>query len=262
MDPVEYGTLYQTLQRTAARWGNQTAYGVPPMAGRAYHPNGRTYGWTETLALADAYKDVYARAGYGPGHRIAFLFSQRPEFLFHYYALNALGCSVVPLNPDYRHEEIRYVVEHSEACLCVVIESRLEDIRVACHGLNVPAVTLEDFPPRLPEPRLRPRDGGPDGATEAALLYTSGTTGRPKGCILTNDYFHTWGTWYAGAGGVTSLRPGQERMYNPLPLHHANCLGISLSGMLVTGGALFFPDRFHASTWWKDLIECGITALH
>ncbi|PPQ38154.1 AMP-binding protein [Rhodopila globiformis] len=262
MDPVEYGTLYQTLQRTAARWGNQTAYGVPPMAGRAYHPNGRTYGWTETLALADAYKDVYARAGYGPGHRIAFLFSQRPEFLFHYYALNVLGCSVVPLNPDYRHEEIRYVVEHSEACLCVVIESRLEDIRVACHGLNVPAVTLEDFPPRLPEPRLRPRDGGPDGATEAALLYTSGTTGRPKGCILTNDYFHTWGTWYAGAGGVTSLRPGQERMYNPLPLHHANCLGISLSGMLVTGGALFFPDRFHASTWWKDLIECGITALH
>ena len=42
------------------------------------------------------------RAGYGLGHRVAILFAQRPEFFFHYYALNALGCSVVPINPDYR----------------------------------------------------------------------------------------------------------------------------------------------------------------
>jgi crotonobetaine/carnitine-CoA ligase len=61
---------------------------------------------------------------------------------------------------------------------------------------------------------------------------------------------------------VISLREGQERMYNPLPLHHANCLGISMSGMLVTGGALYFPDRFHGSTWWEDLVNCRITAIH
>ncbi|MBV8589663.1 MAG: hypothetical protein JO212_06310, partial [Acetobacteraceae bacterium] len=94
MDPIEYGTLYQTLGRSAAPWGNQTAYGVPPMAGRPYHPKGKEYSWAETLTLADQYKAVYARAGYGCGHRIAFLFSQRPEFVFQWYALNALGCSV------------------------------------------------------------------------------------------------------------------------------------------------------------------------
>ena len=48
----------------------------------------------------------YAAAGYGLGHRVAILFAQRPEFFFHYYALNALGCSVVPINPDYRPDEI------------------------------------------------------------------------------------------------------------------------------------------------------------
>lgn len=263
IDPLQYGTLYQTLQRTAAKWGPQTAYGVPPMAGRSYHPRGKEYSWTQTLALAEEYKTIYARAGYGFGHRIAFLFSQRPRFLFHYFALNALGCSVVLLNPDYRRDEIQFVIEHSEACLAVTIASRLQDLEAVSRDLGhrLPVVTLEDFPERLPEPP-RSAEGTPDGTTEAALLYTSGTTGRPKGCILTNEYFHTWGTWYASRDGVIRLREGQERMYNPLPLHHANCLGISMSGMLVTGGALFFPDRFHGSTWWQDLVNCRITAVH
>lgn len=262
MDPLEYGTLYQTLNRTAARWGDRTAYGVPPMAGRSYYPQGIEYSWAETLAQAETYKSVYAHAGYGWGHRVAFLFNQRPQFLFHYYALNALGCSVVLLNPDYKRDEIRYVVEHSEACLAVVIESRLEDLQAVAAdlGRRLPVVTLEDFPDQLPE--VSAREGTPDGTTEAALLYTSGTTGRPKGCVLTNEYFHTWGAWYASRSGVTTLREGTERMYNPLPLHHANCLGISVSGMLVTGGALFFPDRFHSRTWWQDLVNCRITIVH
>jgi acyl-CoA synthetase (AMP-forming)/AMP-acid ligase II len=263
LDPLQYGTLYGTLKRTAEKWGNNTAYGVPPMAGRAYFPEGEEYTWARTLDLADEFKAVYARAGYGYGHRIAILFNQRPQFLFHYFALNALGCSVVPLNPDYRRDEIQFVIDHSDACLAITIGSRLQDVQAVARALDrtLPVVTLEDFPERLPEPP-RSQMGTPDGTTEAALLYTSGTTGRPKGCILTNEYFHTWGTWYASRGGMISLREGQERMYNPLPLHHANCLGISMSGMLVTGGALFFPDRFHGTTWWQDLVNCRITAIH
>jgi acyl-CoA synthetase (AMP-forming)/AMP-acid ligase II len=57
----------------------------------------------------ESLRRIYQAAGYGLGHRVAILFEQRPEFVFHYYALNALGCSVVPINPDYRRDEIRYV---------------------------------------------------------------------------------------------------------------------------------------------------------
>jgi crotonobetaine/carnitine-CoA ligase len=57
------------------------------------------------------------------------------------------------------------------------------------------------------------------------------------------------------------LRYGEERLFNPLPLHHANALSISLPAMLITGGALVFPDRFHASTWWKDVVACNVTAV-
>ncbi len=170
MDPLDHGTLYETLNRTVSRWGNQIAYGVPPMARRSYHPQGKEFSWAETLALVEAYKAVYARAGYGYGHRIAFLFTQRPEFLFHYYALNALGCSVVLLNPDYKRDELQYVIEHSEACLAVVNESRLEDLHAVSRtlGRRLPVVTLEDFPDQRPEPPPA-GEGTPNATTEAAL---------------------------------------------------------------------------------------------
>ena len=122
MDAWQYGTLYETLQRTVAKYGDRPAYAVPPMAGRAYHPDGWEITWAETLAGVEEKRRLYAQAGYARGHRVAMLFDQRPEFFFHYYALNALGVSVVPVNPDYRREEIRYVVEHSEASLAVAIQ--------------------------------------------------------------------------------------------------------------------------------------------
>ena len=115
MDPFDRGRLYDTFVQTVARWPDQPAYAVPPMAGRGYHPDGQEFSWRETAAAAEALRERYARAGYGHGHRIAILFEQRPEFLFHWYALNALGVGVVPINPDYRHDEIAYLLDHSEA---------------------------------------------------------------------------------------------------------------------------------------------------
>ena len=264
MDPLEYGTLYDSLRRAEARWGDRAAYAVPPMAGRAYHPDGREYTWRETLERVEAMRERYAAAGYGLGHRVAILFAQRPEFFFHYYALNALGCSVVPVNPDYRRDEIAYLMAHSEACLALAIEERLGDFEALAHeaGSRFAVVSFDGPPARLPRAPTPAARGVPDGTTEAALLYTSGTTGRPKGCILTNEYFHTFGSWHASRGGLLAMREGEERMYNPLPLHHANCLSISAPAMLLTGGCLVFPDRFHASTWWQDLVACRVTCVH
>jgi crotonobetaine/carnitine-CoA ligase len=121
-------------------------------------------------------------------------------------------------------------------------------------------VSFDHFPDRLPAPTTRPQPGPIEPSTEAALLYTSGTTGRPKGCILTNEYFHSFGACYVELGGRLSMREGEERLFNPLPLHHANCLSVAAPAMLLTGGCLIFPDRFHASTWWKDLIATRATA--
>ncbi|HUU72639.1 MAG TPA: AMP-binding protein [Burkholderiales bacterium] len=262
MDASKYGTLYESLQRTAAKFGNRPAYAVPPMAGRAYHPDGWEVTWEETLAAVEEKKRVYANAGVGFGHRVAILFDQRPEFFFHYYALNALGAGIVPINPDYRIDEIRYVVEHSEANLALCVDSRMADMQAVADqiGTALPVIPFEHFPDTLPAAATPAGAGTPGPETEAALLYTSGTTGRPKGCILTNEYFHSFGACYLSLGGRLEFREGETRLYNPLPLHHANALSVSTPALLLIGGCLIFPDRFHASTWWKDLIATRANA--
>ena len=263
MDASHYGTLYQSLQKAVATYPDNPAYAVPPAAGRGYHQEGWEVSYRETLAEVERLRAIYAAAGYGIGHRVSILFEQRPEFVFHYFALNALGVSVVPINPDYRREEIHYVVEHSESSLIVGVDARAHDLDAVVQmlGSACSRVSFDRFPAAVPSPAAAARDGQPDAQTEAALLYTSGTTGKPKGCILTNEYFHSFGACYLGLGGALAMHDGVERMYNPLPLHHANCLSISLPAMLMSGGCLIFPDRFHASTWWKDLVATRATVV-
>lgn len=259
----EFGTLYQSLQRAIAKHADRPAYAVPAMEGRAYHPQGRSWTWGETGQEVERRRRHYGAAGYGPGHRVAILFDQRPEFVFHHLALNALGCSTVPVSPDYRDDEIAYLLENSESCLILTIPERLGQIERVARNLarRIPALPFDELSIVLPAAPFPAHATIPNASTEAAMLYTSGTTGRPKGCVLSNEYFHSFGMSFYGLGGRLTMREGEERLYNPLPLHHANCLSISLPAMLIAGGCLVFPDRFHASTFWRDIVDCGITAI-
>ena len=196
--------------------------------------------WKVELTYAQALERTagvaarYRALGYGPGHRVALQLENRPEFLLHFLALNALGVSVVPLNPDYREAELAYVLEHSEAS--AVVDAR----------------TLES----LPGP------GKPVGATECALLYTSGTTGKPKGCLLSNFYFLNVGRRYLDEGGLCAVRPGAERLITPLPFFHMNALAVSTTAMILSGGCLIQLDRFHPRTWWREVADSGATIVH
>ncbi|MFT7596212.1 MAG: acyl-CoA synthetase (AMP-forming)/AMP-acid ligase II, partial [Paracoccaceae bacterium] len=203
-------------------------------------------------------------AGYTRGHRVMLLMENRPAFFLWWLALNALGVSVVPVNPDLRAAELTYMIDHAEPVLAVALPDRCADLRSAATaaGIAMPVIAPDD---PLPAPRangtIALRDGSPDN-TEAALLYTSGTTGQPKGCILTNTYFLEAGRWYGDAGGLCQLTQGGERMITPLPIFHMNAMAFSLMAMIVVGGCLTVLDRFHPRSWWDSVRASKATCLH
>jgi acyl-CoA synthetase (AMP-forming)/AMP-acid ligase II len=205
-------------------------------------PPGLSY--ADCLEQVRALAGLYRAHGYGRGHRVALKLGNRPEFLLHFLALNSLGASIVPLNPDYRPAELEYVLRHSEACL-VIDESRAQDLS------KLPA-DLSALPKATP---------AGDG-TECALLYTSGTTGKPKGCLLSNFYFLNVARRYLDEGELCAVREGEERLITPLPLFHMNALAVSTVAMILSAGCVVQLDRFHPRSWWESVARHGATIVH
>jgi acyl-CoA synthetase (AMP-forming)/AMP-acid ligase II len=222
-----------------------------------------TYGIAlRTITYAEAASDIarlraaYANAGYGAGHRIGLMLENRPAFLLHWIALNGLGAAVVPLSPDLRPAELEYLVQHSEIVLGVAAAPHVNALRSVASNLPV----IADNAPPPPAPH-KPLPHTPNPATECALLYTSGTTGRPKGCVLSNDYYLRAGRWYATVGGLCELHEG-DRLITPLPLNHVNAMAFSTMAMIAIGGCIVQLDRFHPRTWWASVRESQATILH
>src|SRR5947207_4834048 len=152
-------TVYDVFAGTAAAAPDHAFLCAPPAPHRAYHPVGVEYTYAQATAEVERLRVAYAAAGYGHGHRVALLLENRPEFFFHYLALNALGCSIVPINPDYRRDEVLYQMEHSDADLAVVIGSHLPDMEAVAHerAQPLPVISVDDWPSTLPMPRVAPR---------------------------------------------------------------------------------------------------------
>jgi acyl-CoA synthetase (AMP-forming)/AMP-acid ligase II len=253
-------TVFDTFAEVARRQPQADFLHTEAHTAQAYgiEPGSLTYG--STLARIEALRDCYAKAGYGLGHRAGLLLENRPDFFLHWFALNALGVSVVPINADLRSAELSYLVQHSEMSLAVCLPVRVADLQAAAQNALV-IITPDDINALTAASSPR-KHGPPSRDTECALLYTSGTTGRPKGCVLSNDYFLLAGEWYARIGGLCSLRTGQERLITPLPLSHMNAMAYSAMAMVVKGGCLIQLDRFHPRTWWQSVRASEATVAH
>ena len=212
----------------------QTASAHPRRPFLLAYPQRAELDYSTALERVGAIARRYRARGYGKGHRVGLKLPNSPEFLLHFLALNSLGASVLPLNPDYRSAELEYVLSHSEA------------------GAVIESGSLEDPPPA----------GKACDADECALLYTSGTTGKPKGCLLSDFYFLNVGRRYVDEGGLCALRDGEDRLITPLPLFHMNALAVSTTAMILKAGCIVQLDRFHPKTWWRDVVDSRATIVH
>ncbi len=257
-------TVYQLFTESAARYPGNDCLVAPAMAGRDYYADGVTLTYGEVLDRVGALADAYLAAGYGVGHRVALLLENQPEFHLHWLALNGLGVSIVPLAPALGPEELAYQLGHAEVVLTISVQERVAELAAIAASCEMPFPVLNawSLPEALPPPRHPAEPNSPGFETETALLYTSGTTGRPKGCVLNNYYFLNAGRWYLEARGKMEILPGAERLLSPLPLHHANALAISSMAMLTSGGCIIMVDRFHPTSWWRDIADTQATIIH
>jgi acyl-CoA synthetase (AMP-forming)/AMP-acid ligase II len=255
-------TVYARFRDTASRRGEAGFLNVLPETAAIYGIPAGEISYRAMLERVERWRSAFARQGYGEGHRVGLLLQNRPVFIELWFALNALGVSVVPINPDLRMSELEYIISHSEMNAAFVLAERRSEVETAARQAGRPIAVVTDAD-EVPPPfggALAATSG--NGATECALLYTSGTTGQPKGCVLTNTYFLHSGNWYRDVGGLCSLRPEGERMITPLPLFHMNAMAVSLMAMLSVGGCLTMLDRFHPRSWWASVRDSRATCLH
>ena len=237
---------------------------VPEDKDRTYHPEGYEISYADAFEIVRSWQCVFRDAGYGVGSRIAVLMGNRPEMLLLKLALNGLGISWVPVNPDYRPAEVAYLLQDSAADVAIVAPELAGLMRegIAGSGRDVPYVEMAKILPDLPRALKPVSDAALNGETEASLIYTSGTTGRPKGCIMSHAYEIEMGKWYATRGGLIDFREGQDRLYCPLPLFHVNAGILVLFAMIDTGNCQIIPERFRANSWWRELAETKATVAH
>ncbi len=246
-----------------ARWPDRPFLAVPANPERAYWPEGYEISYRTADDEIRRLSEGYGAAGYGVGTRVAMLMENRPEHVLHRLALNALGASVVPINPDYRPAETAYLLEHSEPALIVTLADRRVQIEAAlAESRHHPPIYVPQSGEQLPRASSPASDFRPTPTTEAEILYTSGTTGRPKGCILSHGYEVSVGDWYAHLGGMAALEEGRDRIYNPLPLYHCNSGIVSLLGAVAAGCCQIQTDRFNPKRWWREVKASRATVVH
>lgn len=263
MSIAHSATVYEAFAATAARYPTRPVLNTSTGTARAYSLEPGEITYQAALSQIDNLAEEFLSAGYVARMRVALLLENRPGFFIYWLALNKLGASVVPINPDLRASELEYLIAHSEPALVVTIEPRVAMLSAAATASGV-SLSVVIPGTDLPSPRTDSMVARMQSAEEreAAILYTSGTTGKPKGCVLSNTYFLLAGSWYAEVGGIASLDNDGERMITPLPLFHMNAMAYSFMAMVTVGGCLSVLDRFHPKSWWSDVRAAKATCLH
>jgi acyl-CoA synthetase (AMP-forming)/AMP-acid ligase II len=172
------------------------------------------------------------------------------------------GCCVNPINLLAQPEQMRYVLEHSDCRLVVVAPEWEARVRAMLAGIErtVALVVADPDAAALPgEAGGDADDAAPsDAAATALLMYTSGTTGAPKGVMLSQA------SLLANAqaiGEEHGLGP-TDRVLGVLPLYHINAFVVTMLAPLAHGGSVAIAPKFSAARFWAQAIEARCTWLN
>jgi malonyl-CoA/methylmalonyl-CoA synthetase len=225
------------------------AEGFPADRGRVVleTADGAALSFAELLDRTGRIATLLRAAGVGPGDRVAAQVEKSPDAVALYLAALQAGAVYVPLNTGYTPAELGYFIADAEPRVVVCDPAAEEALGQAAAAARAALYTLgEDGAGRLmAEAEALPSDRAVAeraGADLAAILYTSGTTGRSKGAMLSHD--NLWSN-VATLHWLWGFRPG-DVLIHALPLYHTHGLFVALNLMLMNGGRLVLLPRFDA----------------
>ncbi|HVK04418.1 MAG TPA: class I adenylate-forming enzyme family protein, partial [Armatimonadaceae bacterium] len=186
--------------------------------------------------------------GLAPGDRIATLTGNDPRTVLLYFGAWCAGVTVVPINVGEDDERIAFVLENARVKAAFAPSAQAKRASGCCPVVNVDETDLLAAEPRGALPHL-PVD------TEALIVYTSGTTGAPKGVVLEQYNLlvdaHGIAAWH-GFGP-------DDRAMLVLPIHHVNGTVVTLVTPLYSGGSVVLNRKFSARHYWQTLAREGCT---
>jgi acyl-CoA synthetase (AMP-forming)/AMP-acid ligase II len=206
-------------------------------------------------------------SGLMPGDVVAIFLANSWEFCVAYHASTLAGAIPTLLNPTYREREVRYQLENSGAVILITDGPNIEDINLC--GLpdlrrvfttRQPASGAEPFSNLLkPAIATMPSPGQPPNQALAALPYSSGTTGLPKGVML--SHYNLMANVYQLLGPHAAQLSGDDRILCFLPLYHIYGLNVILNPALILGATLVLMPRFSVQQLTALLIGEAITMM-
>jgi long-chain acyl-CoA synthetase len=228
---------------------------------------GRRFTYAEYGERIESLARGLVAAGVKPGDVVAIFLANSWEFCAAFHASQLAGAIPTLLNPTYREREVRYQLENSGAVLLITDGANLEGICLdglpnlrRVYTTRQPASGTETFASLL-KPRLAvyPESGHSSEQTLAALPYSSGTTGLPKGVMLT--HYNLVANVYQLIGPNATSLNGNDKILCCLPLYHIYGLNVILNPALMLGATLILVPRFNVEQLTRLLIDESVTMM-
>jgi long-chain acyl-CoA synthetase len=205
--------------------------------------------------------------GLRPGEVVAIFLANSWEFCTAFHAIELAGAIPTLLNPTFREREVRYQMENSGAVLLITDGANIEGIHLGglpnlrrVYTTRQPAPGSEPFANLLrPTTAIYPQPDQPSDQALAALPYSSGTTGLPKGVML--SHYNLIANVYQFLGPNGTPLNSADTILCCLPLYHIYGLNVVLNPSLMLGAKLVLVPRFNVTTFAKLLVDEGVTMM-
>src|SRR5436190_7847547 len=225
--------------------------------------DGRRFTYAEFSAAVERAAALLNAQGITKGDVVSLLMPNSAEYIIAYFACWRLGALAGPVNSLLKEQEIEFVMNNSEA-KAILVHSEFQPVIEKLKPQLTHLRSIVNFDNEAEATRDWYAGLGPAGTPEACapdddaiIIYTSGTAGKPKGCLLTH------GNIIANARQISQWLSFSEkdRLLTIMPLFHMNAVSVTTMSALYAGASTVISPRFSASRFWQIISDYQITSF-